>query len=116
MAVYVSRATVPPKWSDWPYKHWCRLTAAHAEELIEFADRVLGLRRVLCRGGDHPYYLITRGRRFVAMKAGALELDDRQETNCFNETGICVIELSGHCFSSFSTRVLNSLPSLQSDL
>lgn len=73
MAIYVDKLR---DWG-WTYGKSCHLlTDGPLEELHAFAAR-LGLRREWFQSARHPHYDLTASRRGLALKLGAVELDDR---------------------------------------
>lgn len=73
MAVYVDRLR------DWGWRLGpsCHLIADTNEELHAFAAR-LGLRRTWFQpAASGPHYDLTAGRRALALRLGAVELEDR---------------------------------------
>jgi len=76
MSVYVDdlRDTSMAFIRNWPYAEACHLMADSDAELEAFA-RSIGLRRGW-RHGDH--YDLTRARRAVAVRAGAIEVTARR--------------------------------------
>lgn len=81
MSVYVdtlveyNRGTVPgaPR-----AKHWCHMWADSLEELHEFAESI-GMMRFWFQGPPQhkfPHYDLTKQRRILAVKAGAIEVPE----------------------------------------
>ena len=75
MAVYVDwiQTTIPNK--NWPYKEGCHLMADTERELHGFAVSVLGLKRNWFQSHTkYPHYDLTRNKRRLAIKHGAVEI------------------------------------------
>lgn len=65
--------SIPNK--NWPYKESCHLTADTEKELYVFAVGVLGLKRSWFQSHPtHPHYDLTRNKRTLAVKNGAVEI------------------------------------------
>ena len=64
--------------SGWRYKKACHLLADTEEELHEMA-RKLKLKRSWFQDKSVPHYDLVANKRREAIKAGAVELDSRQE-------------------------------------
>lgn len=83
MAVYIDPLMPYGTSATWRHTHSCHLFADGVDELHLFADR-LGLRRAWFqnkpRGRDgrvFPHYDLTAGKRWQAVRFGAIELDHR---------------------------------------
>lgn len=63
----------------WKLGPSCHLTADTEEELHEFAAKI-GMKREWFQpgDGDQPHYDLTKGKRIVAVKKGAIEIDRYQ--------------------------------------
>jgi hypothetical protein len=75
MAVYVDDAFIP-----WRRGVWCHMQADSLDELHEFAAR-LGMKREWFQPGSRPetaHYDVTKTRRALAVKLGAIEETTRQ--------------------------------------
>jgi hypothetical protein len=72
LAVYVDKLI------DYGWRHGpsCHLIADSVEELIEFAMSI-GLRREWYQPKSSPHFDLTAEGRSVAIRAGAIELDNR---------------------------------------
>ena len=55
----------------------CHMVADSLEELHTMADRI-GIRRQWFQDTRHPHYDISKGKRHLAILAGAQEADERQ--------------------------------------
>jgi hypothetical protein len=55
----------------------CHMVADSLEELHAMADRI-GIQRRWFQDTRHPHYDISKGKRQLAILAGAHEIDDRQ--------------------------------------
>lgn len=82
MSIYVDelRAWTSAPTGKWRYGDSCHMVADSLDELHEFAQKI-GLRRDWFQrstGAGWPHYDLTKGRREVALKAGAIELTCRQ--------------------------------------
>jgi hypothetical protein len=75
--IYVDQLQSCARRRGWPFDNWCRLTADSLEELRGFAAR-LNLKREWMVHGAVPYYRITEGNRFQAIRLGALQIDESQ--------------------------------------
>lgn len=76
MAVYVDwmQPCVPNK--NWRYKENCHLMADTLEELHEFAQNALKLKRNWFQShARHPHYDLTRSKRTLAIKCGAFTVN-----------------------------------------
>ena len=88
MTVYVDRAYIPAKIGRLDSR-WCHLLSDQLDpaELHEFAER-LGLRRSWFQAGKRlgtnerwpakDHYDVTEGKRWAAVRAGAVEIDQQQ--------------------------------------
>ena len=75
MAVYIDELMPSPRKGPWRHKVSCHLIADDIEELHDFAC-FLGLRRAWFQGDSViPHYDLTRGKRFEAVRLGAIEID-----------------------------------------
>lgn len=101
MPVYVDPLFDTVGWSTaWPYPEACHLMADTVEELHPFAARV-GMRRAWFQEGPPvhsvAHYDLTRARRAVAVKLGAIEVCDCFRPNRrhlhWAATGLCVMQL-----------------------
>jgi len=77
MSVYVDpmMACVPNR--NWRWRENCHLTADTDEELHAFAQSI-GLRRSWHQRGSISHYDLTRGKRALAVRRGAIELTRKQ--------------------------------------
>ena len=78
--VYVGQMfnTTPYSKKAWRWKEACHMFADTVEELHEMA-RVVRLKRSWFQSKSVPHYDLTKGMRYKAIKAGAKEIDFRQE-------------------------------------
>ncbi len=78
--VYVDELFVRGHWRYGPSCHLLPQTPAdekHLEELHAFAATI-GMRREWFQSGRWPHYDLTKGRRLVAVRAGAVEITSRE--------------------------------------
>lgn len=75
MAVYVDELNVCVKSRKWPYSHSCHLVADSVAELHYFAGRMMLKPSWFQDQSVLPHYDLTKGRRMLAIKLGALEID-----------------------------------------
>lgn len=74
MSVYVDEAR-------WPFGRMvmCHMIADSSEEIIAMADRIGVARRwIQKRGQPGEHFDICKSKRAAAVRAGAIELDDRE--------------------------------------
>ena len=57
------------------HKYWCHLLADNINELNNFAIKKLGLKKQWFQAGSCPHYDITEGKRKLAVKLGAKEIN-----------------------------------------
>lgn len=65
----------------WSLGQSCHMLADTEQELHEFAITKLGFKRSWFQSGDDhtlPHYDLTKGKRFQAVKAGAIEINRDQ--------------------------------------
>lgn len=75
MGVYVDALTACVRNERWPYDFSCHLVADTRPELEEFGER-LGMKRVwLQKDSALLHFDLTAGKRKLAVKMGAVELD-----------------------------------------
>lgn len=82
MTVYVDNASIPADVTNGGIVHssrWCHLTADSSEELMAFARRI-GLRPawVQAPGTALEHFDVTDGKRWAAVRAGAVEITWRE--------------------------------------
>ena len=74
MSVYVDSMGPCLKNKNWRYKMNCHLVADDIRELHAFAKSI-GLKRIWFQ---NKHYNLTQNKRKLAVKAGAIEIDNRQ--------------------------------------
>jgi hypothetical protein len=77
MSVYVDRLKRKPPTEAWRFPHTCRLMADRMEELLDFAEKELGLSTKWLRG-PLPHFQINKSKREQALEAGAREITKDQ--------------------------------------
>lgn len=75
MSVYVDDLQVSLKNRNWPYSHSCHLVADSVEELHYFAGRMMLKPAWFQDKPERPHYDLTKGKRRLAVKLGAVEID-----------------------------------------
>lgn len=77
MSIYVDILRTVPRSRKWPYNKACHLVADSVEELHYFAGRMMlnpsWFQEGVC---SLPHYDLTKNRRLLAVKLGAIEIDD----------------------------------------
>jgi hypothetical protein len=76
MSVYVDPMRKTQKSIKWPFGRGCHLLADSVNELTMFA-RMLGLKDTWLQTADVPHYDLTAGKRALAVRMGAVDLDVR---------------------------------------
>lgn len=89
MTVYVDVLIPWGKRPGWPYDEACHLMADTDDELHAFAAR-LGLKRAWAQTMNHPrqhyhHYDLTKNKRALAVKLGAIEIEYGSEIGAGNE-------------------------------
>lgn len=77
MSVYVDPLFDTEGWSvKWPYPEACHLMADSKEELLAFAEK-LKLRTSWLQKTSVLHFDLTRNKRYLAIRLGAIEVDNR---------------------------------------
>ena len=85
MAVYVDPLFDTQGWSEkWPYNEACHMMADSIEELYDMADK-LKLRRSWIQCTSIVHFDLTKGKRWQAIKHGAIEVDTRFRPENYKE-------------------------------
>jgi len=77
MSVYVDSMMICIRNKNWPYKEACHLMADTRRELHVFAQSI-GLKRTWFQNKTMPHYDLTKNRRRLAVRQGAIEIDQKQ--------------------------------------
>ena len=77
MSVYVDSMMTCIRNRNWPYKEVCHLVANTRRELHVFAQSI-GLKRTWFQNKTMPHYDLTRNKRRLAVRQGAIEIDQEQ--------------------------------------
>lgn len=77
MSVYVDSISPCMPNKNWKYRHCCHLVADTIDELHSFAA-CIGLKRDWFQNKTIPHYDLTRNKRKLAVKYGAIEIDNKQ--------------------------------------
>ena len=77
MSVYVDQLQDCVANNRWRYARSCHLVADTLDELHAFAER-LGLKRAWFQATSLPHYDLTKNKRELAVKRGAIQIDQRQ--------------------------------------
>jgi hypothetical protein len=87
MSVYVDNMRPVAQTRCWPYAHACHLIADSIEELHDFALKKLGLQKSWFQKaeGNIPHYDLTSGKRWQALRLGAIEITDKELVDKMNE-------------------------------
>ena len=78
MSVYVDDLMVSLRNKNWPYSHSCHLVADTVSELHYFAGRMRLKPAWFQNKPELPHYDLTKGMRRLAVKLGAIEVDQYQ--------------------------------------
>lgn len=77
MSVYVDPLFETAHNPNWPYDEACHMMADSIDELNKFAIGKLKLKAGWIQVTSIVHYDLTKGKRFQAIKHGAIEVDDR---------------------------------------
>jgi len=77
MSVYVDEMMTCIRNRNWPYKECCHLIADTRRELHVFAQSI-GLKRTWFQNKTMPHYDLTKSKRRLAIRRGAIEIDLQQ--------------------------------------
>lgn len=75
MSVYVDELSPCVKSAKWPYDQSCHLVADYVWELHFFAGRMRLKPAWFQNKPELPHYDLTKGKRLLAVKLGAIEVD-----------------------------------------
>lgn len=81
MSVYIDELFSTAKTIQWPYPEACHLFSQNRHELHDMAFK-LGLHPRWFDNQSHfPHYDLTRGKRFHALRLGAVQVTEQQAEN-----------------------------------